>query len=59
MTIKETKNQMTVSELIEALKKFPQDCVVWTEGCDCWGKAADVKFTNDEDDKYILIERDR
>lgn len=28
---------MKVSELIEALKKAPQDAEVTTEGCDCFG----------------------
>jgi hypothetical protein len=47
--------QLTVKELIELLKKCPPDCIVYTEGCDCFGKADGVKY--DEGDKDILITR--
>jgi len=47
---------MTVAELIEELKKMPQEHEVWTEGCDCYGKASG-SVSSYEDDK-ILIERD-
>lgn len=33
---------MTVAELIEELKKMPQDIEVYTEGCDCDGDVTKV-----------------
>lgn len=52
---KEYEEQLTVGELIEELKKHPQDALVWHEGCDCWG-AADV-VTYDALAHTVLIER--
>jgi hypothetical protein len=37
------QHQLTVGELIEQLSKFPKDRLVFTEGCDCYGKAYSVK----------------
>jgi hypothetical protein len=33
---------MTVKELMECLKKQPQDLEVYTEGCDCIGPCGSV-----------------
>mgnify|MGYP007017175434 CR=1 FL=1 len=49
------EGQMTVSELIEELKKQPQDALVYHEGCDCYGAAKGVTF--DEHDGTVLIGR--
>jgi hypothetical protein len=46
---------MKVSELIEALAKMPQDCEVFTEGCDCNGEADRVAL----DGKIVMIHRPR
>lgn len=49
---------MTVSELIEELKKMPQDKKVIVAGCDCYDYATylriDAVLTNEED---VIIER--
>ena len=48
------KEQLTVKELINILRKFPKDALVWHEGCDCWGKADGVR---ELDNNEILITR--
>ncbi len=35
---------LTVKELIEILKEFPQDAIVYSEGCDCTEEACYVDF---------------
>ena len=42
-----SQKQLTVGELIEVLKAFPLDALVWHEGCDCWGKANGVEDASD------------
>lgn len=37
---------MTVQELIEALKSYDPDAVVYMEGCDCSGEADGVMSTD-------------
>lgn len=34
---------ITVKQLIQKLKKLPQDLLVLADGCDCWGHADDAK----------------
>lgn len=56
----ETKPQLTVAQLIKKLKAMPQDALVWHEGCDCLGKADDVKFEYSDlvqETGYVLISR--
>ena len=48
------KGQLTVAQLIEELKKMPQDAPVMHEGCDCWGVANGVNL---EKDGTVLITR--
>jgi hypothetical protein len=36
------KPQLTVAQLIEELKKFPQEALVEIDGCDCTGDATGV-----------------
>lgn len=45
---------LTVQELIELLKNFDPNTLVYTEGCDCIGCASGVKL---EADGSILILR--
>ena len=45
---------LTVAELIEELKKMPQDAFVFHEGCDCLGSAYKVLL---EPDGTVLITR--
>ena len=47
------EGQMTVAELIEELKKMPQDALVWHMGCDCIGAANSVNF----EDGAVMIGR--
>lgn len=44
---------MKVSELIARLSKMPPDADVETEGCDCIGQAAGLRFDGDS----VLITR--
>lgn len=44
---------MTVAELIAALQTMPPTTFVYTEGCDCLGRANGVMKEND----YVLITR--
>lgn len=46
-------NQLTVKQLIEILSKLPQDAIVWTEGCDCYGIASDALIQDD----HVMIFR--
>jgi hypothetical protein len=48
-------DRLTVTELIERLRRMPQSAEVITEGCDCYGDAVDVEF--DESDNTVLIRR--
>lgn len=47
--------QITVEKLIDELKKYPPDALVWHEGCDCTGAASTVTY--DESDNSIIINR--
>lgn len=40
-------SRLTVKELIERLQRMPQEAEVYTEGCDCFGDAVDVKLGTD------------
>lgn len=46
---------LTVAQLIEQLRKMPQDARVYTEGCDCLGEAASVEYR--EHDHTVEINR--
>lgn len=35
---------MTVGELVEMLKALPQDVLVYTEGCDCYGPSDGIRY---------------
>lgn len=47
--------QLTVSKLIEELKKMPQHLPVIHEGCDCSGSARSVELSENND--YVEITR--
>jgi len=54
--------QLTVAELITELQKMPQDALVSSEGCDCWGEVDRVELRPKEDgnfahDQFVLIGR--
>jgi hypothetical protein len=49
------EKQLTVSKLIALLQSMPQDALVWTEGCDCYGAADGVKLS--DTDGTVLITR--
>jgi len=54
------EKQLTVAELITELQKFPADMLVWTEGCDCFGKASGaVRYSDDgiAEHDYVLVTR--
>ena len=53
-TPKLEEGQLTVSQLIEKLKKMPEDAPVWHEGCDCYGCADGVRL---EEDGTVMITR--
>ena len=66
---KGNKVMATVKEVIEALKKWPEDAVVMLEGCDCTGEASGVisDYHTDSSIRYtdpiykaiaVLIERE-
>ena len=46
---------LTVTELINELKKMPPDAFVYHEGCDCIGNAHTVEL--DKNDGTVLITR--
>ena len=46
---------MTVKELIEELKNFPEDFIVKMEGCDCFQEAGKVELLDLEPYNSILI----
>lgn len=46
---------LNVAELIDLLKKQPQDALVWHEGCDCYGTAVGVEY--ESKDNSVLITR--
>jgi len=48
------KEQLTVAELIEELKKMPPGAYVWHEGCDCFGAAGHVEV---DEEGSVLITR--
>ena len=58
------QKQLTLGKLIEKLRSFSpadDDLLVWTEGCDCDGKAIDVKRIAPEGEEnagHFLIRRD-
>jgi len=41
--------QLTVAELIAELQKQPQDALVHSEGCDCWGEVDRVVYYPKDD----------
>lgn len=43
------KKQLTVSQLVDFLGKFPADAPVCVEGCDCAGEAIGVVMDKDGD----------
>lgn len=50
---------MTVAELIEELKTCAGSEIIWTEGCDCHGRALEIEhFVDSDGHKAILIKRD-
>lgn len=52
-----SQKQLTVGELIELLKTFPSDDLVWHEGCDCWGEANGAALIRGRSVSGILITR--
>jgi hypothetical protein len=54
---------MTVKQLIEQLKKYPEDMEVITEGCDCYGDSNKLelidmaKMRNDPPKWEVIIKR--
>ncbi|MEU6261835.1 hypothetical protein [Saccharopolyspora shandongensis] len=46
--------QMTAGQLIKELSKYPKNIKVWTDGCDCSGRAGGVKEGTAEDGKKVL-----
>lgn len=50
--------QLTVSELIDLLAKFPPDMLVQVEGCDCIGVAVGVDLMDHISPNEILITRE-
>lgn len=48
---------LTVSELIERLRQFDGSLLVITEGCDCWGEAADVDTVENLFNDGLLVVR--
>jgi len=55
MTEKNKSKFLTVAELIEELKKAPQDAKVFTEGCDCYGDVGSVEI--DKNGKEVGLMR--
>jgi hypothetical protein len=39
-----TDHHVTVAEMIAILQRLPQDALVYSEGCDCTGKANGAEF---------------
>ena len=54
-SVKGYNNLLTVKELIGKLLNMPQDALVITEGCDCYGDAVDVITCRDK----VLITREK
>lgn len=52
---KSKQETMTVKELINELKKFPEDLPVITEGCDCYGPA--LRVIKDDIENVVEIRR--
>jgi len=48
-------NILNVSELIDLLKKQPQNALVYHEGCDCIGSADGVEYN--KSDNTVMITR--
>lgn len=46
---------ITVRELIQALKKLPQDMETFVQGCDCVGECSGAKYV--PDDRCVLVTR--
>lgn len=44
----------TVKDLVEILQQMPQDLLVSTEGCDCYGGVLAVE----DDERYVTLLRD-
>ena len=51
------EKQLTVSELIAALLKLPPDARVYTEGCDCDGRAGAVELEGTPANPSVYILR--
>lgn len=49
------KSSTTKKELVKALAAFPDDAIIQTEGCDCYGDAVEVRY--DPKSNEILIAR--
>jgi len=50
---KRSKNCLTIAQLIDKFKMFPQDWLVIVEGCDCYGEAQDV-IGNDVTNEVLI-----
>lgn len=48
---------LSVKELIEALKKLPEDLPVWSEGCDCSGEVGAAEIQMWDDEKVVFLRR--
>lgn len=55
--MKKEEKQLTIKELIELLKCFPEDMPVMSEGCDCYGICGDVTTIKYDDKDQLLILR--
>lgn len=53
--VENSKSSTTKKELVKALAAFPDDAIIQTEGCDCYGDAVEVRY--DPKSNEILIAR--
>lgn len=53
--VEQGKSSTTKKELVKALTAFPDDAIIQTEGCDCYGDAVEVRY--DPKSNEILIAR--
>lgn len=51
----EQKSILTVAELVKILLTLPQDVLVWSEGCDCFGQIDGAVY--EESDNTVVITR--
>ncbi len=52
------RETITVAELIEELRKMPQNLEVWAEGCDCTGEATGCEVLSghgDDGKKQVVL----